>query len=150
MLTIFESDEGYLNPKGICMNLLPKDLQSEEITNDIGEKFHHLFEEPVITAINAALAVNRPLLIWGETGIGKSQLAKAVAQNLERVYIPFVCDAHTESRDLLWHFDAVARLAEAQVQGVTPKEERKSDTLDNKNYIVPQALWWALNWQSAT
>lgn len=138
------------------LTLLSKDLESTKITNDVGTKVHHLFEPKVITAINAAIAVNRPLLIWGETGIGKSQLAKAVAKELKRVFIPYVCDVHTESRDLLWHFDAVSRLAEAQIQGSLSQEERdkryqdqESDPLAIEKFIVPQALWWALNWDSA-
>ncbi len=135
---------------------LPKTLSSTPTTNDVGDNVHHLFDRKTITAINAAIAINRPLLIWGETGIGKSQLAKAVAQELNRVFIPYVCDGHTESKDLLWHFDAVARLAEAQVQGSLSDVERqkryektKGDPLGIKNYIVPQALWWAFNWKSA-
>jgi len=129
--------------------LLPKTLSSTKITNDIGDPAHHLYEQQSITAINAAIAINRPLLIWGETGIGKSQLAKAVAQELGRVFIPFVCDAHTESRDLLWHFDAVSRLAEAQIQGAIPEGLRKENALDIENFIIPQALWWALSWETA-
>lgn len=131
------------------LNLLPKTLTSTAIINDVGNKAYHLYEKESITAINAAIAIKRPLLIWGETGIGKSQLAKAVAQELKRVFIPFVCDVHTESRDLLWHFDAVSRLAEAQIQGSIPTRERKAKTLAIENFIVPQALWWALNWGSA-
>jgi len=131
------------------MNLLPKDLTTTKITNDVGEDAVHVYEPETITAVNAALAIHRPLLVWGETGIGKSQLARAVARELKRVFIPFVCDVHTEPRDLLWHFDAVARLADAQIQGAIPAEERKADTLDIENYIVPQALWWALNWDEA-
>ena len=131
------------------MNLLPKTLTDTEITNDIGDKAFHLYEPETITAVNAALAIHRPLLVWGETGIGKSQLAKAVAKELKRVFIPFVCDVHTEPRDLLWHFDAVARLADAQIQSSIPANQRKADALDVENYIVPQALWWALNWGKA-
>ncbi len=132
------------------MKLLPNDLKTTQITNDVGEEnYHHLYEPDTITAINAAIAINRPLLIRGETGIGKSQLAKAVAQELERVFIPFVCDAHTESRDLLWQFDAVSRLAEAQIQGAMPASQFDANALDMDKFIVPQALWWALSWASA-
>lgn len=137
------------------MKLLPQTLSSVPIRNDVGNEVKHLFDVDVIDAVNAALAVNRPLLIYGETGIGKSQLAKAVARQLERVFIPFVCDVHTESRDLLWHFDAVARLAEAQLQGSLSAEERQTrqqqtgDSLAIKQFIIPKPLWWALNWGEA-
>lgn len=128
------------------MNLIPQDLPHQAITNDIGEKIKHLFEPDAIKAINAAISINRPLLLWGEPGIGKSQLAKAAAQALGRVYIPFVADAHTESHDLLWQFDAVARLAEAQIQS-SADHDRSALAMDN--FIVPGPLWWAFNWKNA-
>lgn len=134
-------------PKPIMsLKLLPEDLQQTEICNDVGDTIQHVFDSQSIEAVNAALAINRPLLIKGEPGIGKSQLAKAVAQELGRVFIPFVADVHTESRDLLWEFDAVARLAEAQIQ--SPQNPDK-EALALKNFIVPKALWWALNWEDA-
>lgn len=122
------------------------DCTNIRITNDVGEDSRHILEAEERDAVNAALAVNRPLLIWGEPGIGKSQLAKAVAQELKRVFIPFVADAHTEPRDLLWSLDAVARLAEAQIQNPHCPDR---DAVAVKKFIVPGVLWWALNWQSA-
>ena len=75
-----------------------------------------------IDAVNAALAAGRPLLVRGEPGIGKSQLARGAAQCLERAYIQYVVDARTESRDLLWHFDAIERLTEAQLSGALKED----------------------------
>jgi MoxR-like ATPase len=129
------------------MNLLPQNLSPVALKAN-GQTINHVFDKQSISAINAAIAINRPLLIWGEPGIGKSQLARAVAQQLKRVFIPFVCDAHTESRDLLWSFDAVARLAEAQIQGGADPGTRKQ-ALAIENFIKPQALWWGLNWENA-
>ncbi|BCG65538.1 MAG: hypothetical protein methR_P3383 [Methyloprofundus sp.] len=128
------------------VKLLAADLKQTEIVNDVGTTIKHIFDKQTKDAVNAALAINRPLLIWGEPGIGKSQLAKAVAQELNRVFIPFVADAQTESRDLLWHFDAIARLAEAQIQNANNIDK---DALAMQKFIVPQALWWALNWKNA-
>lgn len=68
------------------MQLLDNNLPHIEITNDIGDTIFHVLEEDMINAVNAALAINRPLLIWGEPGIGKSQLAKAVAKQLKRPF----------------------------------------------------------------
>lgn len=127
-------------------NIIPKNCTSIEITNDVGDCSWHILEEEERDAINAALAINRPLLVWGEPGIGKSQLAKAVAKKLGRVFIPFVADAHTESRDLLWSLDSVARLAEAQIQS---SQNPDRDAVALQKFIVPGALWWALNWKSA-
>ena len=53
----------------------------------------HLFEEREVKAINAALAAGRPLLVRGEPGTGKSQLARAAAKVLGRVYIQHVVDS---------------------------------------------------------
>jgi MoxR-like ATPase len=132
------------------MQLLPDNLESIEITNDVGETTLHIMDKDMIQAVNAALAIGRPLLIWGEPGIGKSQLAKAVAKQLKRAFLHFVADAKTESRDLLWHFDAVARLAEAQIYKTKDDAEKCTDNpLAIEKFIVPGCLWWALNWQTA-
>ncbi len=127
------------------MQLLPTDLTTIEIINDVGENSLHIMDMDMIQAVNAALAIGRPLLVHGEPGIGKSQLAKAVAKQLKRVFLHFVTDAKTESRDLLWQFDAVARLAEAQIVAVT----HTTDSIALANFIVPGCLWWALNWETA-
>src|SRR4051812_49021009 len=75
----------------------------------------HVIDEESIDAINAALATARPLLVRGEPGTGKSQLARAAAVLLGRAFLAHAVDARTETRDLLWTLDAVARLATAQV-----------------------------------
>jgi MoxR-like ATPase len=129
----------------------------------------HRFELRQLKAINAALAASRPLLVRGEPGIGKSQLARAAAKALERAFVQHVVDARTESRDLLWHFDAVGRLAEAQVMGALqvarqpvlhhdPTEdtdlteralEAMREHLALRRFLHPRALWWAFDWRSA-
>jgi MoxR-like ATPase len=110
----------------------------------------HVFDERPIQALNAAIAAGRPLLVRGEPGIGKSQLARAAAKVLERAYIQFVVDARTESRDLLWHFDAVERLAEAQLSGaVGGDKDSVRQRLKVENYLRPGPLWWAFDWEDA-
>lgn len=75
----------------------------------------HVFTGPSVHAVNAALAAERPLLVRGEPGVGKSQLARAVAEKLGWAFVSLVVDSRTEARDLSWRFDAVARLAKAQL-----------------------------------
>lgn len=110
----------------------------------------HQFDVKSINALKSALAAQRPLLLRGEPGTGKSQLARAAAVVLQRLFVYEVINAHTESQDLLWRFDAVGRLAEAQtLQGQNCSEQQLKKALDSKRYISPGPLWWALAWESA-
>ncbi len=113
------------------------------------ERFHE-FDEPSIGAVNAALAARRPLLVRGEPGVGKTQLAEAVATELTRAFVSFTVDARTESRDLLWRFDAVMRLAQAQLYATLKK---KPDDVERdlavRNFVHPGPLWWAFDAASA-
>jgi MoxR-like ATPase len=138
-------------------------------TGDMPEAVHQ-FEARQVRAVNAALAARRPLLVRGEPGIGKSQLARAAAKGLGRAFIAHTVDARTESRDLLWHFDAVARLAKAQLMGAMWRacdldssnqatlSAGKKDKTEQSNvleplaiqhFLHPRALWWAFNWNDA-
>jgi MoxR-like ATPase len=111
----------------------------------------HVFEQGSVDAVNTALAARRPLLVRGEPGIGKSQLARAAAHALGRAFISFIVDSRTESRDLLWHFDAVQRLADAQICGqMYDSFEEAQRQLSEEKYVRPGPLWWAFDWKGAT
>src|SRR5687768_8260151 len=84
----------------------------------------HVIDEDSILAVNAALTTGRPLLVRGEPGTGKSQLARAAAAALQRAFLPHAVDGRTETRDLLFTVDAVARLAMAQVMGALHTMDR--------------------------
>ena len=96
--------------------------------------------------------------------MGKTQLAAAAARVLKRPFVPRVIDSRTESRDLMWEFDAIMRLADAQVAAAlqsqnsdfgntaTQKTEylQKNDIrthLAVSNYVRPGPLWWAFDWK---
>lgn len=112
----------------------------------------HVFDDRSIAAVEAAMATGRPLLVRGEPGTGKSQLARAVAAKLGRALVVHVVDGRTETRDLHWTVDTVRRLAEAQVmaalQGADPT--RVAEHIALKRFVHPGALWWAFDWGSAT
>ena len=109
----------------------------------------HQFDEDSLNVLKTALAARRPLLLRGDPGTGKSQLAHAAAVALGRLFVYEVVNAHTESQDLLWKFDAVGRLAEAQTLPAGVTEAERKQALDTKRYISPGVLWWALCWQTA-
>jgi MoxR-like ATPase len=111
----------------------------------------HVFDERTAQAIRAALASGRPLLVRGEPGTGKSQLARAAACVLKRKFLSHVVDAHTEVQDLWYRFDAVSRLGNAQV--LSTRKNMSDQAVDAKlnaeKYLSPGILWWAFDWQSA-
>lgn len=104
----------------------------------------HVFEQDAMDAVDAAVAARRPLLVCGEPGTGKSLLALATARVLKRAFIATAVDAQTETRDLLWTLDAVARLAEAQVAGAGSRRR-----VAVRHFVQPGALWWAFDWTTA-
>ncbi|MCY2962910.1 MAG: MoxR family ATPase [Planctomycetota bacterium] len=111
----------------------------------------HLFEQEVIDALNAALATCRPLLVRGEPGTGKTQLAEAAAIELDRPLLSTVVDSRTESRDLMYTYDAVARLGEAQLCAAMKSDDREQidERLAVKRFVHPGPLWWAFHWKKA-
>lgn len=107
----------------------------------------HVFDQQQRDALRAAEAAGRPLLVRGDPGTGKSQLAHAAAFASGRAFLPLVVDSRTEATDLLWRFDAIARLADAHLcavpgAGVPPG-------LAAAHYVRPGPLWWAFAWGDA-
>lgn len=116
----------------------------------VPERYHE-FDETTIAAVNAALAAQRPLLVRGEPGVGKTQLAEAVATELKRAFYSFTVDARTESRDLLWRYDAVMRLAQAQLYAALHRQDdvEIERELAVQRFVHPGPLWWAFDAASA-
>lgn len=109
----------------------------------------HRFDDESEWAIRAAMASRRPLLVRGEPGLGKSQLARAAAHLMDVPFLYQVIDARTECDDLLYKYDAVSRLAQAQLLGAVKESAGWKENLAEANFIEPGPLWWAFNWKSA-
>ncbi|MBX2857570.1 MAG: MoxR family ATPase [Cellvibrionaceae bacterium] len=107
----------------------------------------HRFDAKQINALIAALASKRPLLVRGEPGVGKSQLAHAAAELLQRGFVPYVVQPDSEYSDLLWSVDYTRRLSDAQLAANDAEAATKVKQLEN--YIGPGPLWWAFNWADA-
>ncbi|UOM33160.1 MoxR family ATPase [Acuticoccus sp. I52.16.1] len=84
-------------------------------------------------AVNAAIALERPLLVKGEPGTGKSVLAHEVAAALGAPLIEWHIKSTTKAREGLYEYDAVARLRDSQLG-----DPRVSDI---SNYIRRGKLW---------
>ena len=96
-------------------------------------------------AVEVALATGRPLLLRGEPGSGKSSLAAFIARNLGYRYYETVITSHSSAQDLLWKYDLVRRLADAQTRGAQGDKAPLSDY----DYIEPGVLWWVFDRESA-
>jgi MoxR-like ATPase len=137
-MTITTTDRGFLTtPTG------PGETAVVRLDGDGLPAAGHLLTKPEVVAINAALATGRALLVRGEPGTGKSQLARAAAVVLERGFVHQAVDARTDTHDLLWTFDAVERLGKAQVLRAEGGDVREA--LDRRTFVQPGALWWALD-----
>jgi MoxR-like ATPase len=86
-----------------------------------------------------AIVTQRPLLISGQPGSGKSSFAPFIASILNWRYYGTTITGSTEAKDLLWKFDALARLRDAQAK----------KNIDPSHYVTPGVLWWAFNRKDA-
>ena len=86
-------------------------------------------------AVNAAIALERPLLVKGEPGTGKTELARQIAASLGLPLLEWHVKSTTKAAQGLYEYDAVSRLRDSQLG-----EERVHDV---RNYIRQGPLWRA-------
>jgi MoxR-like ATPase len=96
---------------------------------------HYVATDDLRVAVNAAIALERPLLVKGEPGTGKTMLALEVARALGMPIIEWHIKSTTKAHQGLYEYDAVARLRDGQLG-----EERARDI---RNYIKKGKLWEA-------
>ena len=97
----------------------------------------YVVTEELMSAVNAVVTVGRPLLIKGEPGTGKTQLAEEVARALDRPLFDWHVKSTSKAQQGLYEYDAVSRLRDSQLGDARVHEIR--------NYIVPGKLWEAFN-----
>ena len=91
--------------------------------------------DDLTVAVNAAITLERPLLVKGEPGTGKTELARQVAAALGMPMIEWNIKSTTRAQQGLYEYDAVSRLRDSQLG-----DERVHDVA---NYIRPGKLWQA-------
>jgi MoxR-like ATPase len=91
--------------------------------------------EDLTVAVNAAITLERPLLVKGEPGTGKSVLAEEIARSLNAPLITWHIKSTTKAQQGLYEYDAVSRLRDSQLGDPRVSEIR--------NYIKRGKLWEA-------
>lgn len=93
----------------------------------------------LMLAVNAAMTLQRPLLVKGEPGTGKTMLAEEVASALGMPLLQWHIKSSTKAQQGLYEYDAVSRLRDSQLAGADGAERVR----DIRNYIVKGVLWQA-------
>jgi MoxR-like ATPase len=93
--------------------------------------------EDLMMAVNAAVTLGRPLLVKGEPGTGKTQLAEEIASSLGKPLYRWHIKSTTKAQQGLYEYDAVSRLRDSQLGDAKVQ--------DIGNYIVKGRLWEAFD-----
>ncbi len=97
----------------------------------------YISTDDLTMAVNAAVTLERPILIKGEPGTGKTQLAIEVAQSLGKPLYEWHIKSTTKAQQGLYEYDAVARLRDSQLGD--------DKVHDIANYIMRGKLWEAFD-----
>jgi MoxR-like ATPase len=100
---------------------------------------NYVATQDLMLSVNAAITLQRPLLVKGEPGTGKTMLAEEVAEALNMPLLQWHIKSTTKAQQGLYEYDAVSRLRDSQLSDVDGGERVK----DINNYIVKGVLWQA-------
>lgn len=100
--------------------------------------------DDLMLAVNAAITLQRPLLVKGEPGTGKTMLAEQVATALKLPLLQWHIKSTTKAQQGLYEYDAVSRLRDSQL----PDADSAAKVRDIRNYIVKGTLWQAFESQA--
>jgi MoxR-like ATPase len=100
----------------------------------------YIATDDLMMAVNAAVTLGRPLLIKGEPGTGKTQLAQEIARSLGRPMFEWHVKSTSKAQQGLYEYDAVSRLRDSQLGDARVH--------DIANYILKGSLWEAFESQT--
>ena len=129
-----------MNFKNIFVNPAQAGRRATGGAGDFRNGMAYLFTPEMELAVSAASATQRPLLVTGPAGCGKSSLARNTAHRLGWRYLERIVNSRTEITSLLWEVDQLRRLQDAQAEMLDPRLLA---------YVRASILWMALDPRSA-
>lgn len=102
---------------------------------DFSSSSQYVVSQELATAVNAAVTLEKPLLLKGEPGTGKTRLAEELANALDTELLQWSIKSTTKAQQGLYEYDAVSRLRDSQLGSEKVHEI--------SNYIRPGKLWQA-------
>jgi MoxR-like ATPase len=100
---------------------------------------NYVATQDLMLSVNAAITLQRPLLVKGEPGTGKTMLAEEVAAALDMPLLQWHIKSTTKAQQGLYEYDAVSRLRDSQLSTLDGGARVK----DINNYIIKGVLWQA-------
>ena len=100
---------------------------------------NYVATQDLMLSVNAAITLQRPLLVKGEPGTGKTMLAEEVASALSMPLLQWHIKSTTKAQQGLYEYDAVSRLRDSQLSDIDGGERVKNI----HNYIMKGVLWQA-------
>jgi MoxR-like ATPase len=107
------------------------------VTSKFSGTERYVATDDLMVAVNAAVTLTRPLLVKGEPGTGKTQLAEEIAAALDKPLFRWHIKSTTKAQHGLYEYDAVSRLRDSQLG--------EAKVHDIGNYIVRGRLWEAFD-----
>ena len=120
----------------------------EQVRSALAEQ-NYLAEEGLTTAVYLALTLNRPLLLEGEAGVGKTELAKVIAAMTGGELIRLQCYEGIDAAQAVYDWDYSRQLlhlraAEASGEATTKKANELESELYNERFLIKRALLRAI------
>ena len=99
-------------------------MPADEMDTGLGDSKRYIADDSLLRAVDAAVALERPLLVRGEPGTGKTMLAHAVAASLGLPLMSWHVKSTTNAKEGLYHYDVVQRLNDSRFGGGDVSEVR--------------------------